>query len=146
MDPLSVVANALAIAKLASSAIKGIKRLNDMLRDGPAEILALNNEVADLQAILQISRELTQTTPNGQDGNLNPLEIPRTAELLRIYLAHAEEKLVGLNALLERCLAKKHRLQIQLQWIQEKKEAAALQRGLRDLKEKFNTGFMVVSA
>ncbi|KFX94557.1 hypothetical protein O988_06230 [Pseudogymnoascus sp. VKM F-3808] len=146
MDPLSVVANAFALAKLASSAIKGIQRLNDALRDGPTEILALNNEVADLQAILQIARELAETTPNGQYGNLDPLEIPRTAELLRVYLAHAEEKLVGLNALLERCLAKKHRLQIQLQWLQEKKEAAALQRGLRDLKKKFNTGFMLTSA
>ena len=77
MDPLSIVANAIALTKLASAAIKGIHYLNDALRDGPVEILALNNEVADLKAILQISREFTQTTTSVRNGNSDPIETPR---------------------------------------------------------------------
>lgn len=49
MDPLSIMANTIALTKLASAAIKDSHHLNDALRDGPIEILATKNEVADVK-------------------------------------------------------------------------------------------------
>ena len=59
MDPLSVTASVIAIAGAASTAGLSIKKLLS-LRGTSDAVLALNNEVSDLQLVLQAINTLLQ--------------------------------------------------------------------------------------
>lgn len=145
MDPLSVTASVIALVGLTAQVVKGINRLSVALRDGPAEILALNNEVADLQAILESAKEFARTTSPGQHVDKNQLESPRATPLLNIHLVTAREKLAELHDLLQRCLVKQNRAKLLAQWLRERKKATALQQDLRNVRTNLSTSLLLVT-
>lgn len=63
MDPLSLTASIVAIIQLSGTIGKGLKKLID-LRNTPDILLALNNEVTDLQCIVQDTDDLFRQLPD----------------------------------------------------------------------------------
>jgi hypothetical protein len=110
--------------------VKSINRPIVVLRDVPTVILAPNNEVADLQAIFETTKEFARTTSPGQHVDKNQLESPRATPLLNIHLVAAREKLVELHGLLQRCLVKQNMAKLLAQWLRERRKATTLQQDL----------------
>jgi hypothetical protein len=63
MDPLSLTASIIAIVQLSGTIGKGLKRIIN-LKNAPDIFLALNNEVADLQCIVQDTDDLLRQNPD----------------------------------------------------------------------------------
>jgi hypothetical protein len=52
MDPLSVIASTVSLLSFSGSCAKGLRKLIHTVRSAPIEILALTNELADLNILL----------------------------------------------------------------------------------------------
>ncbi len=93
MDPLSLTASIIAIVQISGTIGKGLKKIVN-LRNAPDIFLALNNEVADLQCILQdvnsLLRQRLDTTGQEPLGSLvRALEkAKQTLSKLEILLAY----------------------------------------------------------
>lgn len=100
MDPLSLTASVIAVIGAASRIASGLKRIID-LRKAPAVLLALNNEVSDLQLILaQLESLAPSRTARDADQSLlqnTTLVKAKLQELEIIIYARLIAKSGGLN-------------------------------------------------
>lgn len=91
MDPLSVTASVLAVVGAVSSISRTLKTLRSF-RGAPAIILALSNEVSELQLIVkELSKEIHKVNTSIQ---------PSIGQNLANTLTDAKQKLLGVDGLL----------------------------------------------
>jgi hypothetical protein len=138
MDPLSISASAIAVATVASQIVKNLIRVKSLIgsRDG---MLALANEVADLELVLLKIGSATEAVSNGP-----------TSEMLSLSgsIASASEKLNELDASIESCTGQKSSTNIRRrikQWLKEPHTLERLQQELRDIRCKISLELGVVS-
>ncbi len=98
MDPLSITASTLAIIAGVQQALRGIRKLRS-LKNSPEELLALSNEVSDLEVLVNQVDALSSRLQASDDGG--------AVSALRIHMDRANEKLKALNTSIHEDLVKK---------------------------------------
>ena len=71
MDPLSISVGVLTILEARGQVCKGLKKLT-ALRSAPVAFLALNNEVADIQCMVQELHELGRQHQDAYGSAVSP--------------------------------------------------------------------------
>jgi Fungal N-terminal domain of STAND proteins len=92
IDPLSLIANAIAVVGLAGSATKLLTRLVKTLLNAPDELHALINEVADLQAILNALKEIISVRNKESDRKLAAGQLKKRTQWSRCRAQHSSPK------------------------------------------------------
>ena len=118
MDPLSITASLIALIGAAESIAVGINKLAS-LRNAPASVLALNNELSDLRLVLREVEPLlqkhyqalahTQSSPFPASGN----------STLLISIQRAKVKLVELESIVQSRLMVRMGIRDKLAWTYE---------------------------
>ena len=94
MDPLSLTASIIAVLGAIGSISNGLQKLSS-LHHAPMTLLALNNEISDLQLIIRMTHDLLQDQENiANADSINP------SEYLRPLLVRAKDKLLELDMLI----------------------------------------------
>lgn len=143
MDPLSLTASIIAVVGLATTTTKALTKIIKSFHHSPGEIHALNNELADLQAIL-IALEETMTEKNvepkpGKENCSGP------SAVLKTHLQNATKALEELDRLLASGLQKQNRSQLQFWWVRNKSHAIALQREVHNTRTNLQTSLCMVN-
>ena len=129
-DPLSVAASIIAVVSAADTACKTLAKVRSF-RNAPNEILALNNEVADLKLIFDCLDAHAHGTPG-------IAALPHTQLLhLSTLLAKAKAQLLTLENLLHTRFIKSDpgigKFKVSgLRWIRAKETVENIQRNLRN--------------
>ncbi|GAW18675.1 hypothetical protein ANO14919_081560 [Xylariales sp. No.14919] len=98
MDPLSLTASIIAVITAAGQISKGLRSLYE-LRHAPQEVLALANEVNELQALLYLIQKAT--------GNVSTSDLAAEDQLiLKRLLDSVKEPLEELDGLIAVCIRK----------------------------------------
>ncbi|KKF92403.1 Serine/threonine-protein phosphatase 6 regulatory ankyrin repeat subunit B [Ceratocystis platani] len=139
MDPLSFTASIIAVVGLAGSVVKGLNDLAGAFRDAPGEILALNNEVADLQAILSDASQFARPRSSC------PPDISPSFSSLIGHLASVQENLSQLEDLLDKCVTNGSKLTIQTRWVRKRHRAKTIQTALRSARENLHLSLALVT-
>lgn len=134
-EALSLVASIIAVLQIADSVAKTVSGLK-VLYNAPNEVLALNNEVADLRVIFQtLSDRLSADDPLGTDSGSD-----QSAEHLHILIRKAEDHLLQLDEVI-RCDSLRYRsvggnLSVsRFKWAKVKSRVERHIQALRDVKQ-----------
>ena len=135
MDPLSVTASIVSIIAVLQAVGSGLQKINS-LRGVPDVVLALNNEVSDLQVILQEADKILldqgQLTTIGKQWCL---ESNTGLASLLSSVDRAKGKLEQLQNLLEKRLGKSRNKADRLRiWLLEEGNVVRMQKELRGSK------------
>ncbi|CAI6330864.1 unnamed protein product [Periconia digitata] len=142
MDPLSITASILAIVGASEQAVKGLAKLR-ALKDAPAELSALINEVSDLRAVLAqicfLGVQLEQASNNG----------PVIA--LRSLLDRANGQILELDQCIQHDISKPEatnpgRIKVsRVSWTLHQKRVSSLRQDLRTTRLNLGTALGVIT-
>ncbi|RWA04179.1 hypothetical protein EKO27_g10925 [Xylaria grammica] len=131
MDPLSLAASIIAVITAAGQISKGLRSLYE-LRHAPQEVLALANEVNELQALLYLVQKAT--------GNVSTSYLAAEDQLiLKRLLDSAKEPLEELDGLIAVCIRKADTSNVEggvcsnisfTAWMRSRKSVGALKKRL----------------
>jgi Fungal N-terminal domain of STAND proteins len=133
MDPLSITASLLAIATLAAQTGAAFHRLRETCNALPGRLLALVNEVADLEAVL---REVAHLTHDRRRDLLGK------SSYISQLLSQATSKLTELKGLVDKldkaCAQTKIPLVKARAWRKAQSKLLHLQEGIKTIKSSLN--------
>jgi hypothetical protein len=124
-DPLSIAASVIALTKATQTCVTLLVDLVKCVRNVPAEIQALSNEVVDLKVVFDNFQELFE---NIDADNSQQSRVLKDAYLL---LESARAALSELEGLLEKSNAQSFGAKERLKWILRHRKPA------RELQERF---------
>lgn len=141
MDPLSISASVVALLGAADGVSRGLRKLLK-LRGVPDLILALNNEVSDLQLLLNEVGSLVKT--NEGVG----LHFPKPAGVhsLPRILERIQAKLSNLDVVLRRFSANGPNLSAKVLWLKEEPNVLRIRNELGSLKQDLTTALGLSSS
>ena len=152
MDPVSLAASIIAVVTLAGTTAKELTHLCRTLRDAPAEVHALNNEIVDLQGILQAIQASADTedcedgVQNEADPNWQKGSSKAPGAMMMVHLDRAKEKLSELGRVIQKCMAKENSFQFHTIWLKERSKARVLQRELHNIRTNLQTALLLVTS
>lgn len=130
MDPLSIAASLIALIGAAEKIAVGIDKLAS-LRNAPASVLALNNELSDLRLVL---REVEPLIEKHYDAiaseRTTPVPAPGDSTLLR-SIQRAKVKLVELESIVQNRLMVRMGVKDKLAWTFEQDKVVKAKDDLR---------------
>lgn len=151
MDPLSLVASIITVVTLAGTTAKELSHLCRVIRDAPAEVHALNNEIVDLQGILYTIQAVADAEDheglqNGAQSNSQKGPLKAPGVMITVHLDRAKEKLSELSHLIRKCMAKGNSLRFHQIWLRQRSKARVLQRELRNIRANLQTALLLVTS
>lgn len=146
MDPLSISASVVALLGAADGVSRGLRKLLK-LRGVPDLILALNNELSDLQLLLNEVGTLVKEATTSET-EVNPLLVPDPASLhsLPRILGRIQAKLNNLDAVLGRFSANGPRWPARVLWLKEEPNVLRIRNELGALKQDLTTALGLSSS
>lgn len=150
MDPLSLAASVLTVAATGIQTVKLLKKLA-ALKNTPAAVLSLNNELSNLQVDVLVIQDLFRShteaivTCSGQDATLSQNVIASTTSCLK----RASDLVIELDHLLNPLLTLLSRpdrsaLRKRLSIMKEEGRLRRLQQELHQVRVNMNTALEVV--
>ena len=141
-EVLSLAASIIAVLGAAESVVKGLLIIHSVL-NASDEILALNNEISDLQILLyDVQRHVERASES---------QIPHEhAEQLDISVNQAKEKLLQLDELMQykiltpHASAKKVKIS-RREWLKAVKVIERSQQSLRDIRSNIVARFLLIN-
>ena len=101
-DPLSIAASIITVIGAADSVGKVLSKIK-IARNAPAEVLALQNEISDLQLVLE-----DVNLCNWGERRVQPSTISERFKRLEILITRTESRLCELNRILNHRLIRTH--------------------------------------
>ena len=140
MDPLSLTASLLAILGAGGAIAKGLNKIRN-LKDAPAVLLQLNNEVTDLHILIRGVDELYNQ--RGDSINISQRDI--------IYstLARAKEALLELEQLISYRWTKETNNGVEVDrsvWIRAQTKMKETKDRIRNVRTDLNGAWVVISS
>ena len=137
MDPLSLVASIITVVGVGGKATKAIRKLA-LVKDAPEIVLALNNEITDLNltmlAIQDILQKHQSDTPTSGDQNWQV----KMYQNVSSSLSQTKDKVTRLELLhdrLERIMSEP-KTSKKIAWLCEQTELKSVQEDLRSARQK----------
>ena len=118
MDPLSITASLIALIGAAESIAVGINKLAS-LRNAPASVLALNNELSDLRLVLREVEPLLQKHYQALADTQSSRFPASGNSTLLISIQRAKVKLVELESIVQSLLMVRMGIRDKLAWTYE---------------------------
>jgi hypothetical protein len=134
MDPLSITAAVVSFLSFSGSCAKHLRRLIHAANHAPDEILAMSNEISDINLILNDIENTNRTIEtSGAQGQASPDLNSALSEQLVI----ARSKIVQLEALSSKLFIRLPNGTMEFQryaWVRKRSKAISSQRDLRKVK------------
>ena len=134
-DPLSATASAITVIALCTQCMKQLRSLICSLRDVPNELVALSNEISDLELILEEVKDTSESIEKNPAGNL------RSANLISEQLEKAKSTMNELDELTKK-FAKVRPGKMQMErfaWLSKGTDVKVLQKKLQKVKSNLST-------
>jgi Fungal N-terminal domain of STAND proteins len=132
MDPLSIIASALTILEVGTKVSKGLSEIINTWNGAPPAILALYNEISDLNVVLDHVSDAQRTVKaNGAKFDTQFLEA------LDEHLYQARQLLSQLETLV-RELKDLSSVKKKYKWLFKNSEATNLQHRIREVRSRIN--------
>ena len=143
-DPLSITASIIAVVGAAEGITKTLAKFKS-IRNAPDELLALINEVSDLNIIL--SNVQSYIIHNTQKPQISQEELQNISTLIN----RAKEKLLELDQLIQYQLVKPESIPDRLkvsrrEWLRARGTIEKLRQSLRDIRLNIVTHMVVVNS
>ncbi|KAL8357159.1 hypothetical protein RB598_002133 [Gaeumannomyces tritici] len=129
-DPFSIAATAISLAAIAAHTSRVLSRLCSEVKNAPALVLALSNEVNDFKLVLDTVSTATENLAVPAASGPGPANNATPESRLRDMLARAKSLLAELD-ILSRRLAGRDRTAQRIKWQFSKSEAESLKDRLR---------------
>jgi hypothetical protein len=113
-DPLSVIASAITILATGAACAKNLLSIIQGIRDAPEELVALSNEVNNLNAIIDEARKVYGSLA------IDDLSTAQFIETLKRLLKEAGDVLGTLNGLVLKCKSEERTLDQSVLWLYRK--------------------------
>ena len=142
-EALSLAASIIALLGAAEGVAKAILKIQS-IRNAPDEILALNNEIADLQILIYDVQRYTQNNPKSQTSQIH-------IQHLVTLVDRAREKLLQLDGLMQYKILKPQTLPDRLrisrkEWLKAVKVIDRSRQSLRDIRSNIATRFLLINS
>ena len=142
-DPLSLAVSIIAVLGAAEGVAKGIMKIYS-IRNAPDEILALNNEVSDLQILMYDIRHFIKDSPESQLSQEHVQHLVSSVN-------RAKEKLLQLNELMQYKIIKPQTSSNQLkiskrEWLKAAQVINRSRQSLRDIRSNITTRFLLINS
>ena len=146
MDPISISASLVALIGAANTTVQGVRKLL-RLRGAPVIILALNNEISDIQLLLNEANVLIQQARSLHTEDVDKSE-NQTAGLrsLSPTLGHIQQKLTSLNAILERFPTNGLNFANKVLWLRAETRVLKIHGELGSLKQSLSTALGLLTS
>jgi hypothetical protein len=141
MDPLSITASAASLLSFSGSCAKYLRKLIHTVRNAPTEILALTNELADLNVLLADVNNTSQAIERA------PVRSQADSDFLNALsaqLAKAESKIEQLHALAYSLSTRTNDGDTKFQryiWLKKKSSAIRIQQELAEIRQSLSLLF-----
>jgi hypothetical protein len=135
MDPLSITASLVSLLSFSGSCAKDLRKLIHTVRNAPTEILALTNELADLNVLLADLNNTSQAIERA------PVQSQADREFLialAAQLAKADSKLMQLDSLASILSTRTSDGDAKFQrsiWLKKKSLAIRIQQELAEIRQ-----------
>ena len=142
-DALSLAASIIAVLGAAEGVSKALSKVRS-IRNAPDEVLALNNEVANLQVILGDVQGYVRNTPE-------PHISQEHLKHLLTFVDQAKEKLLQLDRLIHYNVLKPQSSPNQIkiskvEWLKAVKKIAKFRNNLRDIRLNIVTHMVMINS
>ena len=142
-DALSLAASIVAVLGAAEGVSKALSKVRS-IRNAPDEVLALNNEVSDLQVILGDVQGYVRNTPE-------PHISQEHLKHLLTFVDQAKEKLLQLDRLIHYNVLKPQSSPNQIkiskvEWLKAVKKIAKFRNNLRDIRLNIVTHMVMIDS
>ncbi|KAK6495088.1 hypothetical protein TWF481_003116 [Arthrobotrys musiformis] len=152
MDPLSITASVIAVVTAACQVSNGLIKLTTVLKEAPDIVMALQNEVNDIQIVVHTARDVLQQRFGQQNGtavNISSQVDYLRGSLERSKILDAKDELRGIrlevvNGLQLACLGSALHMECQISALENiirqgfLAQARGLNNGLLDLNRKID--------
>ena len=135
MDPFSITASVASLLSFSGSCAKDLRKLIHTARSAPTEILALTNELADLNILLA---DLNNTSQAIERAPIRSQADGDFLIALAVQLGKAESKLTQLHSLASTFSTRATDGSIKFQrykWLRNKSSAIKVQRELAEVRQ-----------
>jgi hypothetical protein len=135
MDPLSITASAVSLLSFSGSCAKDLRKLIHSVRNAPTEILALTNELADLNVLLA---DLNNTSQAIERAPVRSQADRDFLIALVAQLAKADSKITQLHSLASTFSTRTADGSIKFQryaWLKGRSSAIKMQRELAEVRQ-----------
>lgn len=133
MDPLSITAAAVSFVALAGTCGRRLNNILSTAKHAPTEILALANEVSDLNLIINDIDSLRINSMCGDDCDLSSIDLQLA---LSTQLSKAKDNLLCLQELIDQVFVNANGQAIfsRQKWVRKKSLAISLKREMVEVK------------
>ena len=145
MDPLSITASLIALIGAAESIAVGINKLAS-LRNAPASVLALNNELSDLRLVLREVEPLLQKHYQALADTQSSRFPASGKSTLLISIQRAKVKLVELESIVQSRLMVRMGIRDKLAWTYEQDKIIRAKDDLRTARLNIAAALGVVTS
>lgn len=146
MDPLSITATVITVLGALQNAGTGLHKLLQ-LRAVPAVVLALNNEISDLQLLFrEIDSLLTGYRRLRSRGSEVSSEAFLGLQSLPTNVNGAKVKIAELQAILDKHLTNSHKLGDKISWLKEEARVCKIHEDIRSVRINIATALGVLTS
>ena len=149
MDPLSIVASCIAVLGAGGTAIRGLQKLSD-LRNVPAVLMAVMNEIADLTFLVQEIKTIFQA----YQDTLHASNVSFSTEVITQLFDRAQAVLLDLDQVINYQILVKIKRNSQGEgkiiinrsaWLRKERHVCRLQERLRTVRLDLATGLTALN-